>query len=408
MPMLSLNKTNIERLTPQATEQSYWDPGLPGFALKVTPAGKKVFFIKYRMGGRGSRQRKLTIGPFGNITPQRAREVAMRALGEVAKGIDPQAEKLHKRRALASDKVADLVERFLTERVAQDRTARFVTLIFRRDVLPTWGAKSVHEVTKRDINHLLAGICARGAGVLANRTLGAVRRFFNWCVSQAIIEKSPCDGVMPPVQEQPRDRYLSEHELKSVLNAAQVIGYPFGYIVELLILTGQRKNEVARMTWSEVDFRRRTWTIPAAKSKSNRSHLVHLTDRSTALLAACPKIGTHVFTTNGRTEFQGFSKCKQRLDELAGVKEWTLHDLRRTIATGMADLGVAPHVADKVLNHRSGAIRGVAAIYQRNEFLTEREAALTKWSHHVSQLARSDNTSNVVHMGCPSGAGASE
>ena len=225
MPTTRLTKKAIDDLPTADQERSYWDDEVPGFAIKVTPAGKKVFFIKYRMGGRGSRQRKYTIGTYGQITLAQARDEARRVLGDKARKIDPQEEKLTNRRALGTDKIASLVERFLVERVSRDRSAPSVTGIFKRDVLPEWGTRSVHEITKRDVNALLQRIQSRGAGVLANRTLGSVRRFFNWCRSQGIIEVSPCDGVKAPAPEVTRDRYLNNDELWRVLLAARELGY---------------------------------------------------------------------------------------------------------------------------------------------------------------------------------------
>jgi integrase len=404
MPAMRLTKKAIDDLSIGAQERSYWDDEVPGFAIKVTPAGKKVFFIKYRMGGRGSRQRKYTIGTYGQITLVQARDEARRILGDVARGIDPQEEKLTARRALGTDKIASLVARFLTERVSRDRSAKSVTGIFKRDVLPEWGTRSVHEITKRDVNALLQRICSRGAGVLANRTLGSVRRFFNWCRSQGISDASPCDDVKAPVPEVPRERYLSNDELRRVLLAARELSYPYGIIVELLALTAQRKNEVARLEWDDINFGTAMWTLPAAKAKSGRAHKIHLTTATLDRLARCPRRSPLVFTTNGRTPVQDFSGYKERLDALAGVTGWTLHDLRRTVATGMADLGIAPHVIDKILNHQSGVLRGVAAIYQRNEFLAERQDALQKWAEHISELI-GPPADNVVHIGHAAHAG---
>jgi integrase len=190
---------------------------------------------------------------------------------------------------------------------------------------------------------------------------------------------------------------LTDDELRRVLVAAREIGFPYGLIVELLAITGQRREEVASMTRPELDLPARTWTIPAARSKNNKPHIVHLSDAAMHVFDRIPRIETQsaedaakaqslVFTTNGKTPFQGFSKAKGQLDDLSGVTDWTLHDLRRTVVSGMARLGVQPHIADKVLNHQTGAISGVAAVYQRHEFLAERRQALDLWGKHIEQL----------------------
>jgi integrase len=161
---------------------------------------------------------------------------------------------------------------------------------------------------------------------------------------------------------------------------------PYGGIVALLALTGQRREEVAQLTWDEIDLASRTWTLPAARTKNGKPHIVHLSKEAIAVLMHVPKLGKFVFSLSGTKPFQSFSVAKHELDKLSGVSDWRLHDLRRTCVSGMARLGIAPHVADKVLNHQSGTISGVAAVYQRHEFLAERKDALDRWSAHVASL----------------------
>ena len=153
--------------------------------------------------------------------------------------------------------------------------------------------------------------------------------------------------------------------------------------MRFLALTGQRRDEVGRLTWEQVDLQRAAWIIPAEHAKNGKPHVVHLSESARNLLIGMPRAGGLVFTTDGQKPFQGYSKAKARLDRLAGVSDLTLHDLRRTVVSGMARLGVAPHVADKVLNHQGGTISGVAAVYQRHEFLAERKEALDRWASHL-------------------------
>jgi integrase len=179
---------------------------------------------------------------------------------------------------------------------------------------------------------------------------------------------------------------LPDEELRPIVIASPAIGFPFGSIVHFLALTGQRRDEVGRMAWHHLDLDRRVWIIPAEHSKNGKPHTVHLSDQTIHLLRKVPRTGMLVFSLNGTTPFQGYSKAKQRLDQPSRVSDWTLHDLRRTVVSGMARLGVAPHVADKILNHQSGSISGVAAVYQRHEFLIERKEALCRWGQHVANL----------------------
>jgi len=183
-----------------------------------------------------------------------------------------------------------------------------------------------------------------------------------------------------------RDKVLTDQELALVIRAARKVGGPFGGIVEFLSLTGQRREEVAQMTWDELDIGQRVWTLPGSRTKNGKKHVIHLSEQAIAVLNGVEKKGPLVFSVFGTRPFHDFSRVKRVLDRLSAVSEWRLHDLRRTCVSGMARLGVAPHVADKILNHQTGTISGVAAVYQRHEFLAERQAALDLWGAHVAAL----------------------
>ncbi len=183
-----------------------------------------------------------------------------------------------------------------------------------------------------------------------------------------------------------RDRALSDEELAQVILAARRIGGPYGAIVEFLALTGQRREEVARIKCEELDLTGRVWTLPKSRAKNAKAHVVHLSQQSLTLLKGTGRRAGFVFSFDGAKPFNVFSRAKRELDKISGVTGWRLHDLRRTCVSGMARLGIAPHVADKILNHQAGTISGVAAVYQRHEFLSERKEALDRWGSHVSQI----------------------
>jgi integrase len=216
--------------------------------------------------------------------------------------------------------------------------------------------------------------------------LKSLKTFLRWCVGQAIIDRSPAEGVPLPTKEVARDRVLSDTELTQVILAARKIGGPYGSIVELLALTGQRREEVACLHWEELDLAQLIWTIPQARTKNAKAHIVHLSRQALAVLKRADQRGRLVFSLLGTKPFQNFTHAKRRLDQLSGVTGWRLHDLRRTCVSGMARLGIAPHVADKILNHQAGTISGVAAVYQRHEFLSERRQALDAWGAHVGAI----------------------
>jgi integrase len=233
---------------------------------------------------------------------------------------------------------------------------------------------------------LISGIEQRGAPAAANKALKSLKTFLRWCVGRAVLDQSPAEGVPLPAKEVTRDRVLDDIELARSILAARRIGGPYGGIVELLALTGQRREEVARMPWEELDLVRRTWTLAKSRTKNAKTHVVHLSDQSMAVLKHANRQDPLIFSLFGAKPFQAFSVAKRLLDQLSGVSEWRLHDLRRTCVSGMARLGAAPHVADKILNHQSGTIAGVAAVYQRHDFLAERKDALEQWGAHVAQL----------------------
>jgi integrase len=375
----------------------YWDAALPGFGLKVTPKGRKVFIVQYRTRGEG-RSRKYTIGPYGAFTLVEAREEAHRVLNAQREGRDLAAEKRAEFGQMCKDLVNDLFDEFIRRHVSRRRSAPESIRIINKEILPYWGGRSVHCITKRDVVVLIDRVIDRGSPIMANRVFAVVRKFFNWCVGRAVIELSPCIGLSPVSVESRRDRVLTDRELHLVIKAAREMGGPFAAIVELLSLTGQRREEVARMTWNEIDFGEGLWTLQGNRTKNGKPHHVQLSDQALAVLRAQPHLGDFVMTTDGISSFKSFNKSKPRLDKLSGVTDWVLHDLRRTTVSGMARLGVPPHVADRILNHTSGTISGVAAIYQRYEFMTERKQALELWGRHVGDLLAAADADNVIPL----------
>lgn len=388
MPKLHLTKSVIDDLTPGSSETVYWDDGVPGFGLKVTPQGRKVFIVLYRTKDGLSRLRKYTIGTYGQTTLAIARIAAQKVLADKNEGKDPAAVKRDLRKRVVTDTVEDMVKEYRSRHVDALRAGYEINRIIATEILCRWGTKSIHEIDRRDILSALDEIVARGSPSAANYAFSVMRAMFNWAIGRGILEKSPCTGLSKPAPVNSRSRVLSDHELREIIFAARRTSRPYGAIVELLALLGQRRSEVSEMTWQEVDLDKKVWTIPAERAKNSRSHFVHLAPRALEIIEAQPRTSGLVFPTRSGQPFMEFSNMKSKLDIESGIKDWVLHDLRRTAVSGMASLGVAPHVADKVLNHQSGTISGVAAVYQRHEFLAERQAAMTLWDQHIASLFR--------------------
>jgi integrase len=255
-----------------------------------------------------------------------------------------------------------------------------------------------------------------GATVRVNRVLSNLKRFFNWCVERGMIDASPAANVKPPVKEVARDRVLSEEEVAAFIKACEKMGEPFGRIMLLLLYTGQRRDEVSAARWSEFDLTARVWTLPADRVKNSRVHTLPLSSQVRTLVEGIvreqgnPYLFPARFSRTGSTDprpVSGFTRAKERLDALmlevlretdpeAEMEPWRLHDLRRTAASGMARMGVGIHVVEKILNHVSGSLSGVAGVYNRHSYQDEMRAALQAWADWLDRPETIGT--NVVNM----------
>jgi integrase len=319
MPRIKLTKSAIDALPTPKSDVVYWDTASPGFGIKVTPKGRKVFVVLYRTGGAGSKLRKYTIGPYGRVTLHQARVAAQRVFAAKLEGRDPAAEKRAAKRRVVADLVEELLETFIAQRLSQNRSGGQIARLLRREIGKTWAGRSIHEISKRDVVEVVTAIEQRGAPVAANKTLKSIKTFLRWCVGRAVLNQSPAEGVPLPAKEVARDRVLDDEELARVILAARQIGGPYGGVVEFLALTGQRREEVARVQREELDLARRVWTLPKTRTKNAKVHVVHLSEQSMAVLKRAEQTGLYVFSLLGTKPFQEFSRAKRRLDQLSGV-----------------------------------------------------------------------------------------
>ncbi|GJD46107.1 Prophage integrase IntS [Methylobacterium cerastii] len=397
--MPAFTARSVELLKPDPEKRlELPDSALPGFYLVVQPSGAKSWAVRYRADGK---PKKLTLGPYPRLGLGDARERARTALQAVSEGRDP-----------AGEKAADLQEQAAATRltfgaVAADFVARYAKprnrswpeterLLTKADLEP-WQARDVRGIGRRDVLDVIDGVVERGAPIHANRLFAALRKMFGWAVERGVLDASPMAALKPPSPEVARDRVLSDVELAAVWKAAAEVGYPFGTVVQLLILTGQRRSEVLDAEWREIDRDGRMWTIPRQRAKNDRAHAVPLSDAALGILDALPRIGKparFLFTTTGSSPFSGVSKATERLSKLAAkhmpdavlLEPWRLHDLRRTFASGCARLGVGIHVVEKALNHTSGTFGGIVGVYQLHDFADERRQALDNWASHLMVL----------------------
>ncbi len=283
----ALTTRAVETLRPTGLgRQEIPDAHMPGLYLVLQASGSKSWAVRYRHLGR---PRKHTIGPFPAIDLKAARSLAGKALRAVAEGRDPGAEKVQARVA-KSDSIESVAAEFIERHCKRSnrlRTAQETERLLRLHVLPRWRGRTITSITRRDVRELLDRMVDSGKPVGANRTLTAMRTMFRWAIERNIVEHSPCDGVREPTAEHSRDRTLTDPELRDVWLAADRVGWPFGPLVKLLILCGQRRDEVARMTWAELDLVERLWKLPRSRTKNNRPHEIPLSTAAMAVLDRC-------------------------------------------------------------------------------------------------------------------------
>ncbi len=369
-----------------------WDAKLSGFGVRVAPSGTKTFVLLYYMHAR---KRRMTLGRFPLVTLAEARAKAMKVLGDIAHGIDPElpAREVNYARFRFDDVANEFIEKHCQQH-NRASTAVETTRLLQTRFCSVWSGRDIREIKKLDVLAILDAAVKAGTPSAANHALAAVRKLFNWCVERGILESSPCMNIRRPAPAPTRERVLDDVELVAIWNAAVATDYPFGAIVKLLVLTAQRRGEVAGMRWSEIDFEKSLWSIPSNRTKNNKMHVVPLTSMARDILNSLPKLSDSlVFPARGNDAHavSGFSKMKPRLAAQIEVRDWTLHDLRRTAATTIARLGVAPHVVERILNHSSGTFAGVAGVYNRFEYLPEMRKALEQYEAQLRKLLAVQN-----------------
>lgn len=374
------------------------DSIIPMLALRVTANGKKSYVLRTRINGK---QVRVTLGDAA-IDLKDIREAASEALKKCKAGVNPREER--RLRLLEDEKttrlaVPTVIAEFLKRHASKNRTALETKRIFDNDVIPHWKNKLLSEVTRPDVVAILDAVEDRASPYRANRVLAAIRKMFNWSVSRGLITTSPIVRGMARKGEVARDRFLSPVEMRAVWQAADSLNSPFGSVVKMLLLTGQRLGEVREMRWNALDLQNeRVWTLTPEDTKAKRMHLVPLTQPAIEIITSQTVLGDYVFTFSGDEPVSGFSKAKSDIDELSNglirvtdvandafLPHWRLHDLRRTVATHMEDaLGIPPHVVGAVLNHDPKSYKGITATYTRGSLLYERRRALTAWSRFLS------------------------
>jgi integrase len=386
---MRLTKANVSKfvLPEGRSEVIIFDDGLPGFGLRVRAGGKRSWIAQYRVGVK---QRRMTLGTVGTVDPDEARRRAKAALSKVHLGEDPQHHKAAAR-ALASVTVGRVIESYLARRAAPClKPSSFEDV--RRYLRNHWSPlheTAVNAVPGALIAARLAELARDRGPYSSNRARAALSAFFSWAIGEGLADANPVAGSNRATDEISRDRVLSPDELRLAWQHAGPGDY--GAILRLLILTGQRREEVGGALWSEIDLNAAIWSIGAGRTKNGLPHDVPLSAAAAAILRGLPRREDRdqVFGS-GDGSFQGWSKAKAALDARmatangAKLKPWRLHDIRRTVATRLGDLGVMPHLIEAVLNHISGHRAGVAGVYNRAIYAAEKRESLEKWARAIA------------------------
>src|ERR1700730_4912763 len=297
MPKMRITQAAVEKMRPPAEGRvEYWDSTLPGFGIRIAAAGRKTWQVFYRVNGKQVRE---TIGTLATVPEvAAARALARQSMQKAQAGINPAAERLAIERATLGAVLDRYLERHALKRMKPSYYTQ-TRRTFDVDIKPALGAKPIGDITRRDIRELLECIVDRGSPSHANHVLSYLRAALNWAVSNDIIERNPCDGLQKPSMPVERDRALTDDEIQAFWSGCDAVAHPFGPFFQLLLLTGQRRGELAGARWSEFDFGKAQWTIPGERVKNGKAHLVHLPPLAIEILTALPRIGDSdlVFTT---------------------------------------------------------------------------------------------------------------
>jgi integrase len=384
MPITSLTTAKID-LPQDKHDEIFFDDTVTGFGLRVRrrPGDGKIvraWIVRYRANGR---QRRYNIGNAEVVSPGQAREHARKLLAKVKLGGDPQAEK-HERREKDSLSLRSVVSDYLAHKTGvKPNTLRMLRAYLDGSTyLGSLQAMPVDRITRKDIATRLLAVSKASGAPTASAFRGAMSTMFSWAMTMGLIEQNPVVNSFKPPRPPSRDRVLTDAELATIWKG--VGDDEYGKVVKLLILTGCRREEIGAMRWSEFDDS--TWTLPPSRSKNGKPHTLPLTDLMQKVIDTIPRREGTDLLFGLKHGFTSWSIGKPVLDKKLGLAPWVLHDIRRSVATGMANIGIQPHIIEQVLNHVSGHKRGVAGIYNKSVYEREVRDAVLRWSDHVRAL----------------------
>jgi integrase len=396
---MKLTSKTISRFSPPAGKLDHieFDDDLPGFGLRIRN-GKASFVYQYAFGTAPNRvNRRIMLGSFPGLPAEKARNLAQDLSAKVRLGGDPALDK-KTARAESRNTFGAVVDKFLEMRKATHRPSTHCEATrYLRDFAKPLHNLPVKSIARHNIAELLDSVSARGT-VTCNRMRSALSACFSWAITRGYADINPVIGT-EKLTEKSRDRVLSDSELAIIWKS--VPDDDFGAIVKLLILSGQRRDEISALRWDEIDLDNSLISLPAERTKNKKPHEVPLSAPMKAILSSRKRIEGRDLVFGKRVEaIAGWGWRKERLDAAIGDKikmPWTLHDIRRSCASRMADIGILPHVIEAALNHQSGTKRGVAGVYNRSTYAPEKKRALNKWADRVLAIIN-EAPSNVTPL----------
>lgn len=362
-------------------EQHYGDLSCKGLSLKVTKKGVRSFSYTFRLGKKTGR---VTLGPYPDLglAAARARVEDLRKL--VVAGTDPRqlkAEEIAQRQRTVGEMVALFIERYAKPKNKSWRQAESNLRLY---LVSSLGPRPVTAVKRGDIHAILDRLIEEDKGASANRALAHMRKFFGWLVERDYLEHSPADHIKKPFNERPRERVLSDDELRSIWHASEALSVPYSAWLRLSILCSQREMETASLSRSQLEGD--LWFLSSNDTKNKRENVVPLSRQAKAIVDDLLKNEGEFLLATGRigdAPINGFSKAKAQIDKASGVTDWRFHDLRRSVATNIGKLGYERFTIEKVLNHKD---KGVTAVYDRYTYLNEKREALQKWADRLDEI----------------------
>ncbi|MDJ0611143.1 MAG: integrase arm-type DNA-binding domain-containing protein [Kiloniellales bacterium] len=362
-----------------------WDEALSGFGLRVNEGGSKTWQLMYRFEGR---KRRMALGAYPALSLDHARDAAIAALRDLGKGRDPAAQRAEVSGGPLS---FEAFARAYLERYAKRKKRSWTAEagMIERDLLPAWGRRPAAGIARRDVIALLEQVMARGHPYAANRRLALIRKMFAWGVEVDLLPATPVAGIRPPAREENRERVLDDDEVAALWPAWTRMGLPFGPLFKLLLLTGQKRSDLAALRLSDIALADQVWRPPPLGKNAARPHELPLSTFAIEILTSMPRSDSlFVFPSRDQPgrHVSGYSKAAERARRLSGVEDWRLQDLRRTAAVGMAGEGASAEVLDQILNVRGFAGAGLRGIYRQARLAEEKRAALEAWGERVRRI----------------------